>query len=258
MGVKFLRKPVIGGNWKMYKTIPEGIKLAEEILENLKDFSEVDVFICPPFTLLEKIGQIIKKSPVKLGAQNMHWEEEGACTGEISSRMLLDAGCEYVLLGHSERRHGVFQESDEIINKKLKKALLSGLKPVLCVGETRDERKSGNTENIVRRHIVEGLKDVSFEDIVKVIIAYEPVWAIGTGDTATPEQAEEVHLYIRGLLAELYNQDISQKIRIQYGGSVKPDNMGDLISKDNIDGGLIGGASLKADSFARIIKACKC
>lgn len=252
-----MRKPVIGGNWKMYKTSEDGIKLAKELLQDLKDLKEVDVFICPPFTILEKIGNILKASPVKLGAQNMHWEDEGAYTGEISADMLLDFGCEYVLLGHSERRRGEPQETDEIINKKLKKALTKSLIPVLCIGETREERKKGFTEEVIKCQITGSLKNITGKDILNIIIAYEPVWAIGTGETATPQQAEEVHVYIRKLLAELYSPEISEKIRIQYGGSIKPSNMKDLINQINIDGGLVGGASLEAESFIKIIRTCK-
>lgn len=252
-----MRKPVIGGNWKMNKISKDGIILAKELVQDLKDLKEVDVFICPPFTTLEKISNIVKASPVKLGGQNMHWEDEGAYTGEISADMLLDFGCEYVLLGHSERRRGEPQETDEIINKKLKKALIKGLIPVLCIGETREERKKGFTEEVIKHQITGSLKNITGKDLLNIIIAYEPVWAIGTGETATPQQAEEVHVYIRNLLAEIYSPEISEKIRIQYGGSIKPSNMKDLINQINIDGGLVGGASLEAESFIKIIRACK-
>jgi len=252
-----VRNPIIGGNWKMYKTIDEGIKLAKELVNNLCDLTECDVFICPPFTILEKVSEIIKNSPVKLCAQNMHWAEEGAYTGEISAKMLLDVGCKYVLLGHSERRRGEPQEFDEIINKKLKMALSKGLLPVVCLGETRKERKEGRTEEVIKKQITHSLREIDKIDILKVTIAYEPVWAIGTGDTATPEQAEDVHMYIRNLLSQLYNSEVVEKVRIQYGGSIKPDNMKDLIMQDNIDGGLVGGASLNAESFIKIINACK-
>lgn len=252
-----MRKPIIGGNWKMYKTISEGVNVAKELVTSLQNLTECDVFICPPFTMLEKVGEIIKNSTIKLAAQNMHWEDEGAFTGEISGKMLLDTGCTYVLLGHSERRRGEPQESDEIINKKLKKALSIGLLPVVCIGETKEERKAGHTEEIIKQQMTGSLKKISEKDILNVTIAYEPVWAIGTGDTATPEQAEEVHIYVRKLLSDLYNTDISDKIRIQYGGSVKPDNMSELIMQKNIDGGLVGGASLKAESFVKIVNSCK-
>lgn len=252
-----VRKPIIGGNWKMYKTISEGVNVAKELVNSLQNLTECDVFICPPFTMLEKIREIIKNSPVKLAAQNMHWEDEGAFTGETSGKMLLDAGCTYVLLGHSERRRGEPQENDEIVNKKLKKALSIGLIPVVCIGETKEERKAGHTEEIIKKQITGSLKEISENDMLNIVIAYEPVWAIGTGETATPEQAEEVHIYIRNLLSNLYNADVADKIRIQYGGSVKPDNMSELIMKKNIDGGLVGGASLKAESLVKIVNSCK-
>jgi len=252
-----MRKPVIGGNWKMNKISNEGVSFAKKLAESVETFTGVEVFICPPFTILEKVGEIIKDSPVKLGAQNMHWEESGAYTGEISADMLLDAGCKYVITGHSERRRGEPQETDEIINRKLKKALAKGLIPVLCIGETREERKEGLTEKIINHQLTDSLKDISGDDILKVIIAYEPVWAIGTGETATPQQAEDVHLYIRRLLEDKYNSSIAKDVRIQYGGSVKPDNMKDLINQENIDGALVGGASLDVDSFVKIVIACK-
>jgi len=184
----------------------------------------------------------------------MHFEEKGAFTGEVSADMLKSAGCEFVILGHSERRT-IFKENDELINKKIKKALASGLKPIFCIGETLQEREEGITEKVVNTQIVDGLKDVPAEEMNKIIVAYEPVWAIGTGKTATPEQAQEVHAFIRNLIAKLYSKDIADKLIIQYGGSVKPDNAAQLLSQPDIDGALVGGACLKADSFHAIIKA---
>jgi triosephosphate isomerase len=250
-----MRKKVIAGNWKMNKNISESASLVSA-LKNLLSSASVnaDVIVCPPFTSLDTVNALVKGSAVKLGAQNMYFEESGAYTGEISAEMLKSAGCEYVILGHSERRT-IFGESNQVINKKIKKALASGLKPIFCVGETLNERETGVTNSVIKTQIEEGLKDVSADDIKKIIVAYEPVWAIGTGKTASPAQAQEVHAFIRGLVKELYNNEVAEGLIIQYGGSMKPENAKELLSQPDIDGGLIGGACLKADSFLAIITA---
>ena len=251
-----MRKKVIAGNWKMNMDLNGSIELISGLKNSLKDIDiNCNVIVCPPYTSLETAKELIKESKIQLGAQNMYYEENGAYTGEISASMLKSVGCEYVILGHSERRT-IFNEPDSLINKKVIKALSSGLKPILCIGETLEERESNVTFEVVKKQVVEGLKDIDYENIKKVIIAYEPVWAIGTGKNATPEQAEEVHVYIRYLIKELYAAEISENIIIQYGGSVKPENAKELLHQPNIDGALVGGACLKADSFVKIIEAC--
>jgi triosephosphate isomerase len=221
-----------------------------------KERINCDVIICPPFTSLSEANSLIRNTFIKLGAQNMHFEESGAFTGEISASMLKSVGCEYVILGHSERRT-IFGEKDDLINKKIKKALQSGLKPIFCVGETLEERERNITSNVIENQITNGLRDISSDDLKKIIIAYEPVWAIGTGKTATPQQAEEVHEFIRNLIKKNFSDQSSENIIIQYGGSVKADNAAELLSQKDIDGALVGGACLKADSFIAIIKAEK-
>ena len=250
-----MRKKVIAGNWKMNKNLGESLSLIKDIkLAMLNISGKVDVIVCPPFTSLETGANLLKESPVKLGAQNMHFEDSGAFTGEISASMLKSVGCEYVILGHSERRT-IFNENDEMINKKLKKALSSALKPIFCVGETLEEREANRTEKVIEKQIIEGLAGIPGSEMKNIIIAYEPVWAIGTGKTATPAQAEEVHVFIRNLVKRLYSPSVSDNIIIQYGGSVKPDNSKELLNMPNIDGALVGGACLKADSFVEIIKS---
>jgi len=250
-----MRPKVIAGNWKMNKDVHQ----TEELINGLKkalDFSltNVKVVICPPFTSLETAQQLLQGSPIVLGAQNMYYEDEGAFTGEVSAKMLKGVGCQFVILGHSERRQ-YFRETDEFINKKVKKALASGLIPIVCVGETLEEREKNITHQVVTTQVKGVLKDISADDVEKLIIAYEPVWAIGTGRNATPQQAEEVHLLIRSLISELYSSTTAERLIIQYGGSVKADNASDLLSQLDIDGALVGGACLKADSFAAIVKA---
>ncbi len=250
-----MRRKVIAGNWKMNNNLSESQNLITKLVSGLSNEKlNCDVIICPPFTSLSETSSLIKNTIVKLGAQNMYFEENGAFTGEISSSMLKSVGCEFVILGHSERRT-IFNEPDQLINKKIKKALQSGLKPIFCVGETLEERESGITEQIIKRQVTEGLKEISANEMDKIIIAYEPVWAIGTGKTATPQQAEEVHAFIRNLVKDLYSASVSDKLIIQYGGSVKPDNAAELMSQKDIDGALVGGACLKADSFISIIKS---
>lgn len=250
-----MRKKVIAGNWKMNMDIQASTSLISGLKERLKDVSDpMTVVICPPFTSLQLASELIKGTNIKLGAQNMYFESDGAYTGEISATMLKSVGCEYVILGHSERRQ-YFSESDDFVNKKVKKALSAGLLPIICVGETLDERERGVTEVIVGKQVRGVLSGLSAEDVGRVIIAYEPVWAIGTGRNATPQQAEEVHVFIRNLVAKLYTKEIAGALIIQYGGSVKPDNSADLLSQPDIDGALVGGACLKADSFAAIVRS---
>ncbi len=233
----------------MNKLPSEAIVFAEQ-LKNSKFSSNVEVLICPPYTALSEVTKVLKGSNIQVGAQNMHWETKGAFTGEISGEFLLDLGCQYVILGHSERRQ-LFAESDEIVNKKMLSALKLGLKPILCVGELLAERESNQTFNVIKRQIDGGLVNIASLD--KVVIAYEPVWAIGTGKTATPEQADEVHAYIRQSISDKYIKDTASQLRILYGGSVTPENVDNLMAKENIDGALVGGASLKLDAFLRLI-----
>jgi len=250
-----MRKKVIAGNWKMNKNLNETISLIKEIkLAALTLSGKAEAIICPPFTSLETAAGLLKESAVKLGAQNMHFEESGAFTGEISASMLKSVGTEYVILGHSERRT-IFGETDQIINKKIKKALSSGLKPIFCVGETLEERETDKTEKVIEKQVVDGLAGITAEEMKGIIVAYEPVWAIGTGRNATPQQAEDVHVFIRTLIMKLYSEEVADGTIIQYGGSVKPDNSKELLSMPNIDGALVGGACLKADSFIEIIKS---
>ncbi len=249
-----MRKTVIAGNWKMNNDLKESEKLIVELknlLQNEKP--KCDVIVCPPFTSLSEASKLLKGSQIKLGAQNMHFEENGAFTGEISATMVKSVGCEYVILGHSERRH-IFGESDEVINKKIKKALSAGLKPIFCIGELLEERENGTTNDVVKRQVLKGLDGISADDMKNFIIAYEPVWAIGTGKTASPAQAQEVHEFIRDLIEIDYSLEVANDLVIQYGGSVKPDNAKELLSQKDIDGALVGGACLKADSFLGIIK----
>jgi len=239
----------------MYKTIKEAIELANGLkreLFKLKELS-VEVVLCPPFTALAEVSEVIGDSGIQLGAQDVYWEKEGAFTGEVSCSMLLDAGCKYVIVGHSERRQ-YFHETNETVNKKVKAALACGLLPIMCVGETLAEREKGLTFKVLDDHVQNGLKDIGADDVTSVVIAYEPVWAIGTGKTATKEQAEDAQKYIRDLLAKMYNRETADELRIQYGGSVKPENAFDLVAQPDIDGALVGGASLRADSFSEIIR----
>jgi triosephosphate isomerase len=245
-----MKKTLIAGNWKMYKTPSESIDFVEKLIKNLKNYEDRDILICPPFTSLYPVSQIIKNSSVKLGAQNVYFENEGAFTGEISPIMLKDIGVEYVICGHSERRN-IFGEIDEIINKKVKKVTENGMRPILCVGEKLEEREKGQTFEVVENQIRNCLSN--FKDIEKLVIAYEPVWAIGTGKTALPQQAEEVHIFIRELIGKMYNNEIAENLIILYGGSVKPENIDQLMKEKDIDGVLVGGACLKIDSFLRII-----
>jgi triosephosphate isomerase len=246
------RKPIIAGNWKMNKTSVEARDLASKLLPLVSGVKDRDIVLAPPFTALSAVAEAIKGTNVALSAQNLFWEDKGAFTGEISAEMLLDLGCKYVIIGHSERRQ-YFGETDETVNKKVKQAFKKGLLPILCVGETLTEREAGKLMEIISRQVTGGLKDITAEDVKKVVIAYEPVWAIGTGKTATPEQANEVHALIREKVKSLYTSDIAGGLRIQYGGSVTPENVSSLMAKPDIDGALVGGASLKPESFAALV-----
>lgn len=250
-----MRKTIIAGNWKLYKTIKEAIELANGLKRELfkSDKQGIDVVICPVFTALSEVSEVISESDIMLGAQDLYWQDEGAFTGEVSGKMLKDAGCSFVIIGHSERRQ-FFGETNESVNKKIKSALINSLTPIVCVGETLKEREAGKTFDVLKDHVQNGLRDIGKEDVLKLVIAYEPVWAIGTGKTATPVQAQEAHKYIRGLLAKLYDQEVASQIRIQYGGSVKPENIIELMKQPDLDGALVGGASLKVESFADIVK----
>lgn len=239
----------------MNKTVGEAIELVNGIKRALFEATEVDIVVCPPFTALDEVSEITYDSNIRLGAQDMHWEDKGAYTGEVSASMLKDVGCEYVIIGHSERRE-YFAENNQTVNKKVKAALRHNLIPIVCVGERLEERDEGKTFDVVKDHIENGLRDLNDNEILKVVIAYEPVWAIGTGRTATPEQAEEVQKFIRALLAKTYNEEIAQSIRIQYGGSVRPDNIAELMHEEDIDGALVGGASLELDSFVEVVRRC--
>lgn len=249
-----MRKPLVVANWKMNKTIPEALKFVEELRKRFKeiDAEGIDVALAPPFTALKAVSDSIGGDGFYTAAQDIFWEEKGAYTGEISPPMLLDAGCSYVIIGHSERRQ-YFSETNEGVNRKIKSALHHNLSPVFCVGETLQQREEGATFHVVREQVEKGLDGLSEEAVSRVVIAYEPVWAIGTGRTATPEQAEEVHGFIRAIIRETYGRTVSDIVRILYGGSVTPENIGSLIKEPDIDGALVGGASLQADSFAKIV-----
>ncbi len=250
-----MRKPIIGGNWKMNRGTPAETKeMLKKLLPLVKKITNVDIVIAPPFTALISAIDLVKKSNIRIGAQNMYFEEKGAFTGEVSPKFLKDIGVTYVILGHSERRN-IFKESDELVNQKLKKALAMKINPIVCIGEHLEEREAGKTKEIIQNQIDKTFKDLTKEEIIKTVIAYEPIWAIGTGKTATPEQAEEIHVFIREILASKFDKQTSELVRIQYGGSIKPTNAKELFEKENIDGGLVGGASLEADSLLDIIKA---
>ncbi len=248
-----MRTPLVVGNWKMYGTLPFARELAQSIRDGLKRPRGVEIVVCPPFTALAAVGEVLGGSAIGLGAQNCHWEAEGACTGEVSPVMLVELGCRLVLVGHSERRR-LFRETDEEINRKVRGALQHGLRPLLCVGETAEERRQGLTFTVVEGQLRAGWAGLSAEDMARGFIAYEPVWAIGTGVNATPAQAAEVHGYLRGLVTELGSKDLAQSIRILYGGSVKPDNAAEVTQEPDIDGVLVGGASLQGQSFITIAR----
>ena len=248
------RKKLIAGNWKMNKTSADGVTLTREIVTAVGKQSDVDVVVCPPFPAIESAGKALEGSNVKLGAQNMHFEASGAFTGEISAPMLRAIFATHVILGHSERRT-LFGETDELVNRKVLSALKNQLRPIFCVGETLAERESGSTLKVVQTQMERGLEGVNKDQAASVVVAYEPVWAIGTGKVATTEQAQEVHAFIRGLLTKLFTEPVAQKVRILYGGSMKPANAPELLAQKDIDGGLIGGASLEARSFVELVNA---
>jgi triosephosphate isomerase len=248
------RLPFIAGNWKMNKTVGEACDLVRELKATISGIEEkVEVAIAPPFTALYAVRKELGGSPIRLAAQNLYWEEKGAFTGEVSPLMLKEVGCDYIIIGHSERRQ-FFGETDETVNRRIKAALPQGLKVIFCIGETLKEREEGKTFSVIERQIEGGLKGLGDKEIGDIVFAYEPVWAIGTGKTATPEQAEEVHRFIREKLGKLYSRKVSEDIRIQYGGSVTPENIKGLMNQPNIDGALVGGASLKAESFSKIVR----
>ena len=247
------RKLIIAGNWKMNKTVAESLDLANGLVRELKEVKEADIAICPPFTALSEVSKAVIDSNIRLGAQNMSQNGYGAHTGEIAAGMLKEFSTKYVILGHSERRE-YQRESDELIAAKAKAAHEAGLKPIVCVGEQLEERESGNTENVVGTQVRGSLAGLTTEEMLGTVIAYEPVWAIGTGKTATAEQAQEVHAFIRNLLADLFDADTAKAVRIQYGGSVKPDNARELMSQPDVDGALVGGASLDVRVFSELIK----
>lgn len=246
------RKKFVAGNWKMNTTLPEAVELAKGVVEKIGKVTDVDVAVCPPYVNLSAVADVLKGSNVKLGAQDVHWEEKGAYTGKVSCAMLKAIGVTYVIIGHSEQRQ-YFNETDETVNKKTKAALAAGLLPIVCVGETLDERNGGKMEEVVGTQTRGAFDGISKDQALTCTIAYEPVWAIGTGVTATPEQANQAHQYIREVLAEIYDTDTAQAIRIQYGGSMKPSNAKELQGQSDVDGGLIGGAALKADDFSGIV-----
>jgi triosephosphate isomerase len=247
------RLPFIAGNWKMNKTVEEALFLVRELKGSLKEVKEVEVAVAPPFTALYPISQELKGSSIHLASQNLFWEEKGAFTGEISAGMLKECGCHYAIIGHSERRQ-YFSETDDTVNRRIKAAFNHGLKVIFCIGETLQEREGKKTFSVVERQLEGGFKGIGEKEMEQIVLAYEPVWAIGTGKTATPEQAEEVHRFIRQKLERLYSKRVSESVRIQYGGSVTPENIKGLMDQEDIDGALVGGASLKAESFARIVR----
>jgi len=248
-----MRRPILAGNWKMHKTITEAIELVNGLKRQLYEVTEADIVVCPVSTALTEVSEVLTGSNIAVGAQNMFWEAEGAYTGEISAAMVKDAGCKYIIIGHSERRQ-YFKETNEDVNKKLKAALAAELLPIVCVGETLEQREKDETFDVIKAQVTEGLEGLGKEQMLSTVMAYEPVWAIGTGKTATPQQAQEVHAYIRGLLKDLFDDSLAQDIRIQYGGSIKPENIATLMAEEDIDGGLVGGASLKVESFSDIVR----
>lgn len=249
-----MRKPIIAGNWKMNKTVKESLELVEGLKEQLRGLQNIEVVVCPPFTSLGEVSKGIQNTNIQLGAQDVYWEDSGAYTGEVSCAMLKELDCKYVIIGHSERR-AYFGETNESVNRKAKAALRHNLIPIICIGEKLEQRERGQTFEVIEDHLQNGLRDITAEQMERMVIAYEPVWAIGTGRTATPDQAQQAHSFIRNLLKKLYGNRISSSVRIQYGGSVRPDNIADLMAKDDVDGALVGGASLKMDSFVKIIQA---
>ena len=247
------RIPMMAGNWKMNKTVEEAVDLVKQLKAAISGVKGVEVAVAPAFTALYAVSKELKDSAVRLAAQNMFWEEKGAFTGEVSPLMLKEMGCAYVIIGHSERRQ-FFGETDETVNRRMKTVITHGMKPIFCIGETLKEREENRTFSVVERQIEGGLKDIKENEVKTMVIAYEPVWAIGTGKTATPQEAEEVHRFIRQKLEKLYSGGVAEAIRIQYGGSVTPENVKGLMDQQDIDGALVGGASLKSESFSKIVR----
>ncbi|MFH1097133.1 MAG: triose-phosphate isomerase [Candidatus Desantisbacteria bacterium] len=248
-----MRKPIIAGNWKMNKTIKKAVEFAKEMVETINDCPDMEIVIFPPFTALYAVANVVRDSNILFGAQNMYYEPAGAYTGEISPLMLADIGVHFVILGHSERRE-ILGETNEIINLKMKAALNYRMKPILCVGEKLEERENGKAESIIHNQLVKNLQDISKDEMARTVIAYEPLWAIGTGKTASPEDANKMHTFIRETITSLYDKRVSSMIRIQYGGSVRPDNIDILMAQPEIDGALVGGASLDVESFVKIAR----
>ena len=246
------RRPLIAGNWKMYKTCSEAVEAAGQLVKLVAMTSDIDVMIAPQFTALAPVSDVVRGSRVSLGAQNLFWETEGAYTGEISPVMLVSVGCKYVIIGHSERRQ-YFDETDETVNKKIKAAIKNDLVPVLCVGESEKERESKETFSVLDKQVKKGIEGFSSDDLETLVIAYEPVWAIGTGKTATTDQAQEAHQFLRSVLEKSFGNMLAKSIRILYGGSVKPNNIAELMAMPDIDGALVGGASLDPETFSKIV-----
>ncbi|MCL4692523.1 MAG: triose-phosphate isomerase [Candidatus Hydrogenedentes bacterium] len=249
-----MRRPLVAGNWKMNHLVGTAVETANALKALVADVDSADIVICPVFTALDAVGKALAGSNIQLGAQNCYLKESGAYTGEISPQMLLDVGCAWTIVGHSERRQ-YFGETDEVLNQKLKFALGAGLKVMFCIGETLEEREGGKMNDVLIRQVTHGLQGLAESDFANLSVAYEPVWAIGTGVTATPDQAQEAHAFVRGLVKDQFGATVADGLRIQYGGSVKPDNAAELMAKPDVDGSLVGGAALKADSFAGIVKA---
>ncbi|HMW63803.1 MAG: triose-phosphate isomerase [Candidatus Accumulibacter sp.] len=247
-----MRKIVIAGNWKMNKTVAESVRLASEVAAAARDVQNVVVVVAPTYLALAKVADVLQGTKVKLAAQDVHWENQGAYTGKVSADMLKEIGVEYVIIGHSEQRT-YFGETDDTVNKKVKKVLALGMSPIICIGETLAERQGGRLESVLTTQVNGAYEGLSIDDARRTVIAYEPVWAIGTGVTATDDEAQQAHAFVRSLLAKLYGDELAQSISIQYGGSMKPENAAGLLAQKDIDGGLIGGAALKADSFLGIV-----
>lgn len=248
------RKPIIAGNWKMYKTVSEAMAFVNKLKRAVDEIKDVEVVVCPPFTALCQVSEALRGTGIGVGAQDVYWVDEGAFTGEVSPAMLKEAGCSYVIIGHSERRQ-FFGEIDDNVNRKVKAVLERGLTPIMCVGERIEERESGITEKVIKTQTEAGLAGLTAEQVAGMVIAYEPVWAIGTGKTASDADAQQVIGFIRGLVSDLFGADVAAKVRIQYGGSVKPQNAAGLMAQQDIDGALVGGASLDVQSFSGIVKA---
>jgi len=248
-----MRTPIMAGNWKMYKTAREAVDFVARLQKELGNWDETEAVVAPSFVALALVAERLKGTKIAVAAQDCFWEEQGAYTGEVSVPMLRDAGCRYVIIGHSERR-AYFGEGDEQVNKKVRAVLAHGLRPIICVGESLEQRDKGDTETVVERQVKEGMKGLGEAATQAMVVAYEPIWAIGTGKTASPGQAQEVHAFIRKLLSDIFGPEGAEAIRIQYGGSVKPDNVDELMAQPDIDGALVGGGSLEVESFARIVR----